>query len=47
MNAIVFTFPIRRAKEAATRLDSAAMSEVVKKVVPRVPSSSENLVVKK
>ena len=47
MKAIVLTFPMRRAREAAMRLERAAINEVVKKMVPRVPSSRLNLVVKK
>jgi hypothetical protein len=44
---MVLMLPIRRARDAANRLDIAAMVEVVKKVVPRVPGSKLNLVEKK
>ena len=46
VNAIVLILPSRRDREAATKLDRAAMSEVVKKVLPSVPSSRWNRVVK-
>ena len=47
MNAMVLMFPIRRARDAATRLERAAMSDVVKKVLPSVLDSRENFVEKK
>lgn len=46
VNAMVLMFPILRARDAATKFDKAAIIEVVKKVLPSVPSSKLNLVVK-
>lgn len=46
VNAMVLIFPILRARDAATKLDRAAIIDVVKNVLPSVPSSRLNLVVK-
>lgn len=47
VKAMVLMLPIRRAREAATRLERLATKDVVKKVVPSVPSLRLNLVEKK
>jgi hypothetical protein len=47
VNAIVLILPIRRARDAATRLDRAATSEVEKNVLPSVLSSRSNFVATK
>ena len=46
VKAIVLILPNRLDKDAATKLDKAAMNEVVKNVVPKVEASRWNLVVK-
>ncbi len=44
---LTLMLPIRRARDAATRVDAAATMLVIKNKVPRKPSRSANLRLKK
>jgi len=47
VNAIVWMLPIRRARDPDMMLEMAATRDVMKKVLPRVPSLMWNFSVKK
>lgn len=47
VNTIVLILPMRFAMEDARSMEIAAMMEVVKKMLPKVPSGRENLRLKK
>ena len=44
VKTMVFTLPMRLAREEAMSMESAAMTLVVKKMLPSVPSETENFV---